>query len=218
MVDETAKEINLGGGLNDGYGSVWYGGRFRHEPTALTAGATWARGSGPILNSSPICRMISADSTPIGDGFTFSIISGVYEVGPGYRNSKYDTGGPLGEYLGYAGPGLPAGDGTGLEAPKIALELDTYPNPGAGSICGSNSRVDDVDAVNYPVGANHIALDYWGAGSVTTGYPGSLDAISADTCASAQRPPLTATPEDWSSSQGTISFWFKLDSVPLRSR
>jgi hypothetical protein len=26
VVDETAKEITLGGGLNDGYGSVWYGG------------------------------------------------------------------------------------------------------------------------------------------------------------------------------------------------
>jgi len=213
-VNEVAKEINLGGGLSDGYGSVWYGG---DSDTANCINGRCRLGKGFRAYFEFISNMTddSADSTAVGDGFTFAIISGVYDSGT-YRNSRTDTGGPLGEYLGYAGPGLSTGDQTGLEPPKLALELDTYPNPGAGSICGSNSRVDDVDATNYPLGANHMALDYWGVGSATD-TPGSLDARGGGATGGYMRigsaTPVNGSDEDWSSSQGTISFWFKRDTI-----
>ncbi|MBW2612754.1 MAG: hypothetical protein JRE12_10405, partial [Deltaproteobacteria bacterium] len=148
----------------------------------------------------------SPDSTTFGDGFTFSIISGVYDTVPGtYRNTKYDTGGPLGEYLGYAGPGLSIAEGgveKGIKPPKIALEIDTFPNPGAGSICSSNSRNDG------PPEANHIALDYWGEDT-----PGSLDAVGGSYMRIGSESPADGSPEDWSSTVGTISFWFKRDTT-----
>ncbi|RLD67134.1 MAG: hypothetical protein DRI98_12875, partial [Bacteroidetes bacterium] len=219
-VDETAREINLGGGLNDGYGSVWYGGD-SDTANCIDGRCNLGKGFRAYFEFISNLQDDSVDSTLYGDGFTFAIISGVWD-GAEYRNDKYDTGGPLGEYLGYAGPGLPAGDQTGLEPPKIALELDTYPNPGAGSICGSNSRVDDVDSANYPEGANHIALDYWGAGSAAE-MPGSFHAISSTSyladgggflrVGSAEGIVSDGDPEDWSSSQGTISFWFKRDTI-----
>ncbi len=61
-------------------------------------------------------------------------------------------------------PGLAS---QGLQPPKLAVEIDTYPNPGAGSVCNDiDSRRDDE-----PV-ANHAALVYWGEETV-----GSFDAI-----------------------------------------
>jgi len=200
-VDETNKEINLGGRLNDGYGSIWYGG---DSDTANCIDGNCNLGKGFRAYFEFVSNLVdnSDESTTYGDGFTFSIISGVYEVGPGYRNTKYDTGGPLGEYLGYAGPGL---SGDGLKPPKIALEIDTFPNPGAGSICGSNSRNDG------PPAANHIALDYWGAGTLTNA-PGSLDATGGYMRIGSATP-SNGNPEDWSSAQGTISFWFKRDTI-----
>jgi hypothetical protein len=94
-----------------------------------------------------------------------------------------------------------AGNEEGLKPPKIALELDTFPSPGAGNICAGNSRVDDND------GANHIALDYWGEEAV-----GSLDA-QGGYLRIGSAAPADGADEDWSSSQGTISFWFKRDST-----
>jgi hypothetical protein len=208
-VDEIAKEINLGGGLTDGYGSVWYGG---DSDTANCIQGRCQLGLGLRAYFEFISNTTDAsdDSTDHGDGFTFALISGIWD-GADYRNGIDDTGGPLGEYLGYAGPGLPAGDQTGLEPPKLALELDTYPNPGAGSICGSNSRVDDVDAVNFPEGANHMALDYWGA-EMAAGTTSSFDATGGYLRIGSATPG-NGDPEDWSSIQGTISFWFRRDTI-----
>ncbi|MFC1877052.1 LamG-like jellyroll fold domain-containing protein, partial [Thermodesulfobacteriota bacterium] len=136
------------------------------------------------------------NSEGCGDGFTFSLISG-HEDGLGiFRNTADDTGSG-GEYLGYAGPGLDVG----LRPPKFGVEIDTFPNPGAGSVCDDiDSRRDDE-----PV-ANHAALVYWGeetVGSLNTG--GGYIRIGSAT-------PAIDDDEDWSSSQGTISFWFKRDN------
>jgi hypothetical protein len=156
-VDEVAKEINLGGGLNDGYGSVFYGGD-SDTANCINGRCRLGKGFRAYFEFKSNLTDDSADSTAVGDGFTFAVISGIYDTVSGtYRNSRTDTGGPLGEYLGYAGPGL---SGDGLQPPKIALEMDTFPNPGTGTLCGSNSRRDDT-----PI-ANHIALDYWGLGRV----------------------------------------------------
>ena len=216
VVDTTEgdEKINLGGGLTDGYGSVWYGGD-SDTANCIDGRCNLGKGFRAYFEFISNLQDNSLDSTLYGDGFTFSIISGVYDSGT-YRNSKNDTGGPLGEYLGYAGPGLPAGDQTGLEPPKLALEMDTYPNLGAGSLCGSNSRVDGEDAVNFPEGANHIALDYWGTGSATA-LPGSLDATGGYMrIGNPEGVVADGGLEDWSSPvtlQGTISFWFKRDVI-----
>ena len=98
----------------------------------------------------------SVDSKAFGDGFSFSLVSGA-----NYTDGDTGAGG---EYMGYAGAGLSS---DGLQPPKLAVEIDTYPNPGAGNVCGDDSRRDDV-----PV-ANHAALVYWGEENI-----GSFDAMS----------------------------------------
>ena len=44
--------------------------------------------------------------------------------------------------------------------PKVAVEVDAYPNTGHGQATGSNSRADASDA-------NHIAVVYWGDASTS---------------------------------------------------
>lgn len=204
-VDVTSKEINLGGGLTDGYGAVWYGGD-ADTANCIEGRCNLGRGFRSYFEFVSNSLDSSDGSTTYGDGFTFAIVSGVWD-GAAYRNTKYDTGSG-GEYLGYAGPGL---SGDGLESPKIALEFDTYPNPGAGSICSSNSRRDDTNAVDYPDGANHVAMDYWGTGD-SSAQPGSFDADGGYLRVGSSSPG-NGDPEDWSSTSGTISFWFKRDTI-----
>jgi len=93
----------------------------------------------------------SEDSDDYGDGFTFAIINAATNApdaavgGPakGFRN----------EYLGYAGPGP---GGQGLHAPKLAVEVDLFPNTGKGNPKNANCRADASNA-------NHVAVVYWGA-------------------------------------------------------
>ncbi len=188
-IDIGAGTIQLGGDLPGGYGSVWYKGN-SDIADCLEGECLLGRGFRAYFEFTFDDTDDSDESTIYGDGFTFSLVSGVnYTLG--------DTG-LGGEYMGYAGPGLSS---DGLQPPKLAVEIDTYPNPGAGSVCGSDSRYDDE-----PV-ANHAALVYWGEETV-----GSLDAqggyIRIGSAA-----PTDDDDEDWSSSQGTISFWFKRDTI-----
>ncbi len=136
----------------------------------------------------------SADSKAFGDGFSFSLVSGA-----NYTDGDTGAGG---EYMGYAGAGLSS---NGLQPPKLAVEIDTYPNPGAGSVCGDDSRRDDGDA-------NHAALVYWGEENV-----GSFDTWPRQSGTSRWWSAyLQFRFRDWSSSQGTISFWFKRDTISIR--
>jgi len=204
-VDTEDKEIRRGGGLQDGYGSVWYGG---DSDVANCINGRCNLGRGFRVYFEFIADMDSSDNSKThGDGFTFAISSGVWD-GSEYRNTTDDTGGPLGEYMGYAGPGpslAEGGDEEGIRPPKLALEIDTYPNTGSGDICGSDSRRDDIPK------ANHVAFDFWGAESDTATL-GSLD-TNGGYIRIGSATPTTGHPEDWSSPMGTISFWFKRDTI-----
>ena len=188
-IDINAKTIALGGSLQDGYGSVWYKGD-TDIANCIDGKCNLGKGIRAYFEFEFDDTDTSVDSKGFGDGFSFSLVSGA-----NYTDGDTGAGG---EYMGYAGAGLTS---NGLQPPKLAVEIDTFPNPGAGSVCpnSSNSRRDDE-----PV-ANHTALVYWGeqtVGSLNTG--GGYIRIGSAT-------PSTGDPEDWSSSQGTISFWFKRD-------
>ncbi len=191
-IDTNAKTIALGGDLVDGYGSVWYGGD-SDIASCIDGNCLLGRGFRAYFEFEFDDPDTSADSTDFGEGFTFALVSSA-----NYTNGDTGLGG---EYMGYAGAGLSS---NGLQPPKLAVEIDTYPNPGAGGVCsgdGNNSRRDDASV------ANHAALVYWGEetiGSINT-QGGHLRIGSAT--------PFTDDPEDWSSPKGTISFWFKRDTI-----
>lgn len=90
------------------------------------------------------------DSTAFGDGFTFTVASAATNT------TATAAGGPTsdsrGEYLGYAGPGP---SGVGIAAPKLAVEVDIYPNKGTNPPEMVDSRHDNANA-------NHVALVWWG--------------------------------------------------------
>lgn len=180
VVDTTSKEIQLGKNLTGRYGSIWYKGD-TDIANCIQGECDLGKGFRAYFEMQFDGADTDENSKAYGDGFTFSIMSAA-------TNDDTDSGSG-GEYLGYAGPGL----NNGIQAPKIGLEIDTYPNPGGGDICGGNSRRDDT-----PV-ANHAALVYWGEDT-----PGSFDA---------QGGYLSLGSANWASTEGTISFWFKRDTI-----
>lgn len=192
-IDTVAKTIALGGDLPDGYGSVWYGGD-SDIASCIDGNCLLGRGFRAYFEFEFDDPDTSVDSTQFGEGFTFALVSSAnYTAG--------DTG-LGGQYMGYAGAGLSS---NGLQPPKLAVEIDTYPNPGGGGVCsgdGNNSRRDDE-----PV-ANHAALVYWGEETI-----GSFDAISTSNLKADNGGYLSLGSQDWSSTQGTISFWFKRDTI-----
>jgi hypothetical protein len=193
-INTTDGTIGLGGGLPEGYGSVWYTGD-SDIANCIAGNCQLGRGFRAYFEFEFDDTDNSVDSTQFGEGFTFSLVSSA-----NYTNG--DTG-LEGQYMGYAGP-APSGSGLGLQPPKLAVEIDTYPNPGAGDVCdgtGDDSRRDDK-----PV-ANHAALVYWGEETI-----GSLSA-QGGYLRIGSATPANDDPEDWSSSQGTISFWFKRDTI-----
>jgi len=188
-IDTTDKTIGLGGGLPDGYGSVWYGGD-SDIASCIDGNCLLGRGFRAYFEFEFDDTDTSVDSKDYGDGFTFALVSSA-----NYTDGDTGLGG---EYMGYAGPGLSS---NGLQPPKLAVEIDTYPNSGAGNVCGGDSRRDDT-----PV-ANHAALVYWGEETI-----GSLSAQGGHLRIGSAAPAIN-DPEDWSSSKGTISFWFKRDTI-----
>ena len=196
-IDTVQKTIQLGGGLTDGYGSVWYKGD-TDIANCIEGNCFLGRGIRAYLEFEFDDTDSSADSTDFGDGFSFALIS----------SATYTDGdtGEGGQYLGYAGAGLTS---NGLQPPKLAVEIDTFPNSGSGDVCADNSRRDDGNA-------NHTAMVYWGEDVL-----GSFDAQSTSNFLAdgggylriGAAAPINGDPEDWSSSQGTISFWFKRDTI-----
>jgi len=201
VIDTVQKTIQLGGGLTDRFGSVWYKGD-SDIANCIEGNCFLGRGIRAYVEFEFDDIDSSADSTTHGDGFTFALISSA-----AYADG--DTG-EDGEYLGYAGaasgPGL---TGNGLQPPKMAVEIDTFPNPGSGDACSDDSRRDDGNA-------NHAAMVYWGEE-----FLGSFDAQSTSNfrvdgggyLRIGSATPTNGDDEDWSSTQGTISFWFKRDSI-----
>lgn len=153
--------MRLGGGLSSSHGAIWYGGDYGScaggvcEEGACNDGrCVLGKGLRAYFDFTFFGYDDSDDSTRFADGFTFTVATAA-------NDPATAAGGPAsgsrGEYLGYAGPG-PAG--RGIAPPKIALELDTYPNKGHGRTDGVNSRADAGNA-------NHLAVLFWGAADTT---------------------------------------------------
>ena len=161
----TANTVNLGGGIADSYGSLWYQGN--SAAGYCTNGAcNFGTGIRAYFDFTVTNEDYSADSTNSADGFTFTVMSALL-------NSRDRTGGAAagisqGELMGYAGPDSTT-DNLGLRPPKLALEFDTYPNNGSTDVCSSGSRNDPTPF------SNHVALMFWGdrtiAGTCSGTYP-----------------------------------------------
>ncbi|BAH74175.1 hypothetical protein [Solidesulfovibrio magneticus] len=148
--------VRLGGNATDTNGAIWYGGDYGAcSATPCQSGAcrdgacTLGKGLRAFFRFTFSCYDGSVDSTSCADGYTFAVISAG-------NNAATASGGPasgsLGELLGYAGPGP---SGTGIAPPKLAVEVDTYPNKGNGKETETGNR---HDAGNE----NHVAVVYWG--------------------------------------------------------
>lgn len=156
------------------YYDWWYGWReawtYRDNVTGSIACNNATFGD-PLVGVGKECQIIDRNnlaSQANADGFTFFIMSAIKNDSD-RRGGQAAGGTSIGELEGYGGPGnTNAGctvncaavkDGLGLKPPKMALELDTWPNPGTENICGANSR-------NDPVG-NHAAIIFWGENTAT---------------------------------------------------
>jgi type II secretory pathway pseudopilin PulG len=201
VIDTVQKTVQLGRGLADRFGSVWYKGD-SDIANCIEGNCFLGRGIRAYLEFEFDDTDSSADSTDHGDGFSFALIS----------SATYTDGdtGEGGEYLGYAGAGSGIGlTGNGLQPPKMAVEIDTFPNSGSGDVCGNNSRRDDGNA-------NHTAVVYWGEevlGSFNARSTSNFLADGGGYLRIGAATPINGDPEDWSSAQGTISFWFKRDTI-----
>lgn len=149
--------MQLGGGATNSHGAIWYGGDHGDCPDGACPDGMCAAGCctlGPGLRAYFVFSFSdydsSSDSRAYADGFTFTVATAA-------NDPDTAAGGPAsgsrGEYLGYAGPG-PAGKG--VAPPKLAVEIDIYPNKGTGRATDANSRADAGDA-------NHVAVVAWGA-------------------------------------------------------
>jgi hypothetical protein len=145
-------------GTGDTTGAIWYAGSRGVCPggvcpDGLCAAGRCGLGKGLRASFGFIFTSVdnSGDSTEFGDGFTFTIANAAG------NDPATAAGGPAsgsrGEYLGYAGPGP---SGLGIAAPKLAVEVDVYPNRGTNPPDQVNSRHDNSNA-------NHVALVWWGA-------------------------------------------------------
>ena len=151
--------MQLGGGRANASGAVWYNGSHGDAAGAPQQEGTCRGGScrlGKGLRAYFVFSLSQCDtsemSTDCGDGFTFTVATAA-------NDPQTAAGGPpagvgnRGEYLGYAGPG-PAG--VGIRPPKLAVEVDLYPNKTRNNPQKANTRADYSNA-------NHVAVVYWGA-------------------------------------------------------
>lgn len=148
--------LRLGGGAANNSGAIWYTGN--HGACAgsnclgvcLAGRCTLGKGLRACFGFVFADADTSTRSTDHGDGFTFTLASA--QANDPSTASGGPRSGVRAEYLGYAGPGP---SGCGIAAPKLAVELDTYPNKNAYPPELTDSRRDQSDA-------NHLAAVFWG--------------------------------------------------------
>ncbi len=149
--------MRLGGGVADAHGAVWYVGDHGVCPdgvcpdgACLDGKCAFANGLRAYFGFSFSGYDDSDDSGDLGDGFTFTVMTA--DNDPGFA-----AGGPASdfrsEYLGYAGPGP---SGRGIAPPKMAVEVDVFPNKGSNPPERINSRRDNSNS-------NHMAVVFWGS-------------------------------------------------------
>jgi hypothetical protein len=163
-VDMTNQAINMGGGINDGYGADWYQGS-SIVGNCNQGVCSFGQGINVYFEFTFLDEDSSTDSTNSADGFTFAVISAI-------QNTRDRTGGSPsstsnGEFVGYAGPDATT-DKLGLKPPKMAIEFDTYPNSN-GDICSSGSRNDHNGGATRTSFRDHVALLFWGDRTPTGG-------------------------------------------------
>ncbi|EKO40127.1 MAG: hypothetical protein B193_1146 [Solidesulfovibrio magneticus str. Maddingley MBC34] len=151
--------LRLGSDAKNTNGAVWYGGDHGVCPaTPCPSGVckdgacTLGKGLRAFFRFTFSCYDTSEDSTSCADGYTFAVIAADNDPATA---SGGPASGSMGELLGYAGPGPSGG---GIAPPKLAVEVDTYPNLGKGKETEVNNR---HDAGNE----NHVAVVYWGDNS-----------------------------------------------------
>ncbi len=139
-IDVDNEQANLGNGLAQSYGAVWYGG-------SATAGGCV---DGACVFGEGIRASFDFQFAATGgDGFVF-VLAGAED------NDCTRCGGDVdrGELLGYAGPGA-TDDGLGIIPPKIGVEFDIRNNTGVGN-------PEDLGACADGDKGNHMALVFWG--------------------------------------------------------
>ncbi|MGE4299423.1 MAG: hypothetical protein AB7E47_15510 [Desulfovibrionaceae bacterium] len=136
--------ITLGGGLYNSYGCVWYTGS---NSLCTTGNCTFGTGFRAFFQFE-----FNSTGTDKGDGFTFAAISS--ESNKANACGGRSDGISSGELLGYAGPGT---TGKGIQAPKIAIEFDTWYN-GWGLVCTPSGNRNDPSAFY----TDTMAFVYWG--------------------------------------------------------
>ena len=155
---DIAGNIYMGGGVTDASGALWYQGS-SVVGNCEQGACKFNIGINVYFEFTFLTEDYSNDSMGSSDGFTFAVISAVNNTND--RSGGAPPNNSMGELVGYAGPGATT-DGLGLKPPKIALEFDTYPNSNA-DVCVSGSR-NDIN--NNPNLRDHIAVMYWGAGTI----------------------------------------------------
>ncbi|MFP5259073.1 MAG: hypothetical protein ACLGQH_08625, partial [Acidobacteriota bacterium] len=164
--------MRFGGERDNTAGAIWYGGDYGACPGGVCPDGACKDGAcvfGKGLRT--YFRFVfsdyddCSDSTQSADGFTFTVATAA-------NDPATAAGGPAsgsrGEYLGYAGPGP---SGHGIAPPKIAVEVDTYPNKGHGKPTEVNSRADGGNA-------NHVAVLFWG--EAATSYDDNVHGAGSD--------------------------------------
>jgi hypothetical protein len=147
----------LGNGKTNTSAATWYAGDHGTCPggvcpdgACLDGKCAFAKGLRAYFGFNFSSSDSSKYSTLFGEGFTFAVMNAG-------NDPQTAAGGPAtgsrGEYLGYAGPGP---SGKGIQPPKMAVEVDVYPNNKNTDPTDSNSRNDYSNA-------NHVAVVYWGA-------------------------------------------------------
>ncbi|MGV8059392.1 MAG: BACON domain-containing protein [Smithellaceae bacterium] len=174
-VDPVTGAIAMGSGINDGSGSIWYGGTSPSGTCNPCTNGVCVFGVGlrAYFEFKYITMDASTNSNANADGFTFTVMN-AEKNNISKRGGFPNTSETLGELMGYAGPGnttsasslpldkvLPL-DGLGLEPPKFAIEFDTYPNPNAMQDNGCSGNRNDHN------NNNHIALMFWGSNPSST--------------------------------------------------
>jgi len=129
------KTVGLGGGETSSYGCLWYQGSYNNGTDDIcTTGECDFNGGVRLFFRFNFNNADFGDSTTYGHGFTFALIDG---------GNAVNVCGSSGDEIGYAG----VGSGSGIDPPKLAVEVDTYPNAGP---------KNDSDE-------NHVAHVFWGS-------------------------------------------------------
>ncbi len=139
--------LRLGGGLPKTTGAIWYQGT---KGSCDNGRCAFAKGLRTYFQFVFSGSDTSTKSEMYGDGFTFAVMTAG-------NDPREAAGGPAkgtrGEFLGYAGPGP---SGRGIAPPKMAVEVDVFPNCTDGDPTENNTRRDASVA-------NHVAAVCWGA-------------------------------------------------------